>query len=131
MRRAALAAALIAPPVAALLAMQAAPAKAADCQDAPSVIETVECLRDVYAAADRELNRVWPRVIAEHPSGGVPDLHTEEIRKAQRAWIAFRDAECEARSKTGIPKYREANRLQCLVDLTRARVESLTEAYLS
>lgn len=108
----------------------AVPAKAADCDDAGTVIEQIDCAEKVLVKADAELNRVWKRVMAEHPSGGDPDHHRGEIRAAQRLWIQFRDADCQALSKTGIPKYWGINELNCLIDTTRSRTKHLTEAYL-
>ena len=115
--------------LAALLALPL-PAAAEDCAGADGVIEEIECLADVLAAEDAKLNAIWPRVLTEHPSGDDFDAHTAEIRASQRAWIAFRDADCEARSKTGIPKYWEVNRMSCLIEHTRARTATLTEVYL-
>ena len=115
--------------LAALLALPL-PAMAEDCAGADGVIEEIGCLVDVLAAEDAKLNAIWPRVLSEHPSGDDFDAHTAEIRASQRAWIAFRDADCEARAKTGIPKYWEVNRMSCLIEHTRARTATLTEVYL-
>ena len=106
------------------------PATAEDCADAEDVIPRLECLGDVHAAEDARLNAVWRRVLEEFPSGGDREVHREEIRAAQRAWIAFRDADCEAVAKVGIPKYWELNRLTCIVEMTRGRSGALVEAYL-
>jgi uncharacterized protein YecT (DUF1311 family) len=43
------------------------------------------CTQALTRAWDGELNRLWPSAVA---AGG------ERLRNAQRAWIAFRDAEC-------------------------------------
>ena len=107
-----------------------APARADICQNAPDFLAQMECLQTTYAQADAQLNAIWPRVMADHPSGGVREVHRKDIRAAQRAWIAFRDADCEARSKTGIPKYWESNRMFCLIEMTRARVATLQYHYL-
>lgn len=108
-------------------------AAAADCAGAYSSggqPALLECLRLQYSGTDERLNEIWPRVMAEHPSGGVREEHRKDIVAAQRAWIAFRDADCEARSKVGIPKYWESNRLSCLVEMTSQRIELLTTTYL-
>jgi len=103
---------------------------AQDCADRDGIPDRTDCLAGVYAAADAALNRVWPQVMRDHPSGGDRDRHRREIRAAQRAWIAFRDADCQAASKTGIPAYWELNRLSCLIAHTQARTAALTETYL-
>jgi uncharacterized protein YecT (DUF1311 family) len=113
------------------LAMAIAPTLAgAACDGASDDAATLDCLRGEYRLADDALNRVWPRVLAEAPSGGDPDVHARAIRDAQRAWIAFRDADCAAASAIGIPRYWEMNRLRCAIDHTRARTEALTRTYL-
>jgi len=114
----------------ALLLLAPAAALAEDCADADGDLERMNCLFEVYETEDARLNAVWPRVIAEHPSGGDRDAHAQEIRAAQRAWIAFRDADCEAASKVGIPRYWAQNRATCLIAHTRARIRALQETYI-
>lgn len=47
------------------------------------------CAQALTRVWDGELNRLWPAVLAaEGATSG------ERLRDAQRAWIAFRDAEC-------------------------------------
>ena len=106
------------------------PVRADGCADRDGIMEQIDCVTEVLEREDARLNRVWKRVMAEHPSGGDRAVHREEIRAAQRLWITFRDADCEAQSKTGIPKYWEFNRLSCLVGKTRERINTLTEVYL-
>jgi uncharacterized protein YecT (DUF1311 family) len=102
----------------------------AACEAAGDDLATLDCLRAEHARADAELNRIWPRVLADAPSGGDPEMQRGAIRDAQRAWIIFRDADCAAASTLGIPRYWEMNRLRCLVDHTRARTASLSRTYL-
>jgi uncharacterized protein YecT (DUF1311 family) len=107
-----------------------APALADQVCETGDDVATVDCLRSEYRLSDDELNRIWPRVLAEAPSGGDPEMHRQAIRDAQRAWIAFRDADCAAASTVGIPRYWEINRLRCAIDHTRARTEALSRTYL-
>ncbi|MEM7190244.1 MAG: lysozyme inhibitor LprI family protein [Pseudomonadota bacterium] len=102
----------------------------ADCAGAADHLAQLDCLETTYAKADAELNAIWPDVLASHPSGGMVEQHKADIRAAQRAWIAFRDADCTALMKVGIPKYWRANELRCLIDHTRARTVALSDAYL-
>ena len=99
------------------------------CSGLDGVIEQIECRLDLLEDRDSELNAVWQDVMAEHPSGGDRAAHKKEIRAAQRAWIAFRDADCAAASKVGIPKYWELNRISCVLDHTSHRIEELREVY--
>lgn len=46
-----------------------------------------------YQAADKKLNAVYQQVLKQHQD----DVNfTAKLRKAQRAWLAFRDTELEA-----------------------------------
>lgn len=94
------------------------------------VIANVDCMQAELERADAQLNAIWKQAIAHHPSGGDRNAHKQEIRKAQRAWIAFRDSDCDAVSQIGIPKYWELNRLSCLVAHTRARRTALKYFYV-
>lgn len=81
------------------------------------------CSRLEYEAADAELNRVWSDAIAAARAMGIGD----RLLTAQRAWIPFRDAACEAEAAlfdggTMAPLIRNT----CLTDLTRDRTEDLT-----
>jgi uncharacterized protein YecT (DUF1311 family) len=50
-----------------------------------------ECMGAATEAWDKELNRVWRELMAE-----LPAAPKEQLRAAQRKWIAFRDAELQA-----------------------------------
>lgn len=52
--------------------------------------ELEKCAAADYEVADRELNEVYAKVLA-----GAGPAEVSAIRKAQRAWIAFRDAEVQ------------------------------------
>jgi uncharacterized protein YecT (DUF1311 family) len=52
------------------------------------------CASQSLAAADKELNQVYQQVLAKYASDKV---FTAKLRTAQKAWVAFRDAELEAR----------------------------------
>ena len=82
------------------------------------------CAAHAFREADAALNRAYGLAVKE----GSPE-HREKLRTAQRAWLAYRDAECAWESG----RY-EGGTLapvtygQCLVDLTRARVEAIEAA---
>jgi uncharacterized protein YecT (DUF1311 family) len=50
-----------------------------------------ECAKYEYDLADAELNRVYGQLVSKMADAG----ETESLKKAQRAWIAFRDAQCD------------------------------------
>jgi len=84
--------------------------------------------QDTYAAADAELNRLYQkiesRLINDHAT-------KQQLIKAQRAWVAFRDAECafSASGVEGGSVYREVLEA-CLSDLTKVRIGNFN-GYLS
>ncbi len=80
-----IAAALAAP----LLAAAPALADDVDCKNAQAQNDMNICADKDYRAADAVLNKVYKDM-----TKGM-DAHTLDLlRKSQRAWIAFRDAEC-------------------------------------
>ena len=67
----------------------------ADCFDtAMTQLDTNDCAAAKYAKADAELNRVYQAVLEKHKDDA---LSVKKLRAAQRAWLAFRDAELEAK----------------------------------
>lgn len=77
-----------------------------------------------FAKADKELNEVYAKVL-----GVLDDGSKEKLKKAQRAWVAYRDAEAdfsadaEARGGSMWPMIHEGTRAR----LTKERVRSLRE----
>jgi uncharacterized protein YecT (DUF1311 family) len=76
-------------------------AQGVNCQEALSTVEMNTCAGAEFETADTELNRVYKAAIAAIPAmaTGEPPFDTasweEALRASQRAWVAFRDAECE------------------------------------
>jgi uncharacterized protein YecT (DUF1311 family) len=90
------------------------------------------CAYQAYQAADGDLNVDYKRAMAYLkqadldylPEGAVPGVIM--LRDAQRAWIKFRDKNCEVetlafRGGTIVPLIRAT----CLEEMTRARSEQL------
>ena len=77
-----------------------------------------------FAMADKELNEVYAKVL-----GVLDDGSKEKLKKSQRAWVAYRDAEAdfsadaEARGGSMWPLIHEGTRAR----LTKERVKSLRE----
>lgn len=74
---------------------------AADCTEALSTVEMNACAGAEFEKADGELNRVYAKALAAVPALATDDppfdarSWEEALRASQRAWLAFRDAECE------------------------------------
>lgn len=110
-----------------------------DCIDPQTQMEMTYCAGVDYEEADAELNELWPDIVAAARQNdeyvadmarerGVPTT-LEALRTAQRAWIAFRDAQCEyeAYEVFGGTAQPMVGSL-CLARLTRERIEVLSYA---
>ncbi|TPI33612.1 lysozyme inhibitor LprI family protein [Mesorhizobium sp. B3-2-1] len=79
------------------------------------------CAGEDYQAADARLNKAYQDLIGSDDADG-----RKLLQAAQRAWIAFRDAECThstAASQGGSIHAMEVS--QCLTRLTNARIKQL------
>lgn len=96
------------------------------------VIDTMmmnKCAARDYAAADDRLNEVYKEFVAKLEQSEVKGVRKKMV-EAQRAWIMFRDAECEMRafSYTGGSAY-SLTLSGCMLEETKKRTEVL-EYYL-
>jgi uncharacterized protein YecT (DUF1311 family) len=64
-------------------------AAATDCRDPQDQTSMNICADQDRAAADRALNAAYAALLARTDKANVPKL-----RAAERAWVAYRDAEC-------------------------------------
>ena len=99
------------------LAFSAGPAAAQDCDDPQTQMEMNACAGKAYEAADAALNAAYAEVRSHLDADG-----REQLVAAQRAWIAWRDAECTLRSRgvEGGSIYPTVH-ASCLTELTQAR----------
>jgi uncharacterized protein YecT (DUF1311 family) len=95
---------------------------AADCDNATDQATMNQCAAQQNAAADKELNALYQQITTR--------LKAEPERKkllvgAQRAWVAFRDAECKF-SASGVEGGSVYPLIysSCTTDLTKARVQT-------
>lgn len=63
------------------------------CNPAGTQLEMNACAADEFKQADRELNEAYAALLKKE---GADRTFVKKLRAAQRAWIAFRDAEMEA-----------------------------------
>jgi len=107
-----------------LILLATAPAAfAEDCDrndDSQSMLTI--CADTDYQAADARLNAAYKKLV-----GGNDQASNKLLQTAQRAWIAFRDAECAystADSEGGSIHPMEVS--ECLTKLTDERIKQLT-----
>lgn len=110
---------------------------AIDCSNAVSTYQMNHCSGLEFEKADAELNRVYKDALAAIPDMAVdePRLNAKSweaaLRASQRAWIAFRDAECDEH----VPMFwtggsgATADVIGCKTELTQARSKALKERY--
>lgn len=123
--------------VAGLLSLSVLPALAqqpkVDCKNAQSQMEMTYCAEQDLQAADKALNaqyqstrkvmKIWD-ADADADAKGAEDA----LLKAQRAWIAYRDAQCASYGYQAHGGTLEPQLIySCQADLTRARTQELKE----
>ena len=64
------------------------------CNPGGNQLELNACARDDFAKADSELNKTYQALIKKEADD---KLFISKLRLAQKAWLAFRDAELDAR----------------------------------
>ncbi|WPN45820.1 MULTISPECIES: lysozyme inhibitor LprI family protein [unclassified Pseudomonas] len=95
---------------------------AVDCDNASDQTTMNQCAAQQHAAADKELNALYQQINSRLK--GNPD-NKKLLVGAQRAWVAFRDAECKfsASGVTGGSVY-PLIYSNCTTELTKARVQT-------
>lgn len=100
---------------------------AEDCNKAPTQSAMTECEVKAYEEADHKLNEVYKQTAAR--LADLPEVKAS-LTKAQRAWIAFRDADCEfTNAQAGGGSLYATLINQCLTEATNRRIETL-QGYL-
>ena len=83
--------------------------------------QLVKCLSDATAKWDKRLNAAYREAINDKDA---PREQREQLRKAQRLWLQFRDANCEYYA-LGEGSISRVNAASCLFDMTKARAKEL------
>jgi uncharacterized protein YecT (DUF1311 family) len=121
---------------AAALVSAAEAAPPLNCKDPQSNLEMKMCAQQDFQRADAELNKVYAEAVAgaraqnqalrDNPGNEKAPDSVVLLRKAQRAWIAFRDANCayEYQIYYGGSHASLAYSL-CQVTMTKARIAEL------
>lgn len=111
---------------------------ALDCSNPPGGIgpdaaqANFQCAEKDRTAADKSLNDTYKKLLANLKDDPEQQRFSRtQVVAAQRAWVAFRDAECEFQASLSgsAPQWLPVNRSQCLTQLTTARTKVL-QGYL-
>lgn len=125
--------------IALVLALMSGPAAAdiwSECNNGPNVVMT-QCIWDRYEAVDAELNAAWKEILAKFDT--MDYMKPEDVAAwkgklvaAQRAWITFKDDDCNGAVAYEWFGGSGANAAigACLYGHTRARVDDLRSRYL-
>lgn len=107
------------------------------CAGAESNLALKECLGKAYQNADKQLNIVWKQALgavdaADYLTPEQRDAWKKELRDAQRAWVQFKEHDCN-----GAVLYEwwggsgaGAAITSCLLGYTQARTKDLKARYL-
>ena len=89
------------------------------------------CEQEAQAAADRRLNEVYARIVLKIKQRRDDPYRSEIMHRliaAERAWVAFRDAECTYESSVAINAPLEGYEYQaCRYQQTKARIKALMD----
>ena len=119
------------------LGMALAQEAGTDCDSAASNVEIKHCLAEAYQKADTQLNVVWKQVLgtvdsADYLTPEQRDAWRKELREAQRAWVQFKEHDCN-----GAVLYEwwggsgaGGAISSCLLEHTEARTADLRSRYL-
>ena len=100
---------------------------------ASATVVSKQCAADAYEAADTVLNKTYNAIAAQY-AGAEPDNAEilSRLKSAQRAWIPFRDAQCELEAADSLGGSNEGVILNsCLYQQTAARIKALREQFES
>ncbi len=109
---------------------------AVDCENATATVELNFCAERELDKADAAMNAVYKKVLAfiAKSDGEKPyDAKSWEtaLRESQRAWVAFRDADCKGLipMSWGGGTATTGAVLGCMLEKTKARTKELEELY--
>ena len=120
----------------AFVACGPAAAQTVDCENARNTVEMNICADRELAAADAGLNEAYKKALEKAAGQDAPvpynaKAYEAALRAAQRAWIAFRDADCKGvvPFEWGGGTGTTAAVLGCMSAKTKARTKELNESF--
>ncbi len=80
-----------------LVATAVAGPQADPCKTRANQLELTQCADRQLSASDKVLNQTYRKLLAD-----LDDEHRVLLQKAQRAWVGFRDADCDLDASTAL-----------------------------
>ena len=80
-----------------LSAVAVAGPQADPCKTRANQLELTQCADRQFSASDKVLNQTYQKLLAD-----LDDEHRVLLQKAQRAWVGFRDADCDLDASTAL-----------------------------
>ena len=91
------------------------------CKTRANQLELTQCADRQFSASDKVLNETYRKLLAD-----LDDEHRVLLQKAQRAWVGFRDADCDLDASVAIGGSMHSMLLSdCRTAMTNARVKDL------
>lgn len=107
-----------------------------DCDNAKSTYELNTCADRAFQKADDALNAAYKKALAHAAKNGMEKPYDSEswqkaLRESQRAWVAFRDADCKGLVPMawGGGSATSGEVLGCMIEKTEARTKELVDRY--
>jgi uncharacterized protein YecT (DUF1311 family) len=107
-----------------------------DCANAVTQADMNQCAYQDYEKADKELNAVWKQALKsqEEVDKGAAEMGPDYVgavkalKKAQRAWIDYRDGQCEGEGYAAVGGSMQPMLVSgCQATMTTARTKELRE----
>ena len=98
----------------------------------PDIPGSANCTKMAAEAADKRLNEIYSSIVQgfKHPKPDEATVDPEILKRliaSERAWIAFRDAECNYESTVALGALLEGfEYVDCLYAQTKMRAKTLT-----
>jgi uncharacterized protein YecT (DUF1311 family) len=108
-----------------------------ECTDRPecwpegSAMHTGLVAKQELATADKELYKVYGRILKGLPEDEADNYPKKALVAAQREWTRYRDANCASVGEVsgGVRMWKSASTVQCETTMTRARVKELVRVF--
>ena len=91
------------------------------CKSRANQLELTQCAEGQFSASDKVLTETYRKLLAD-----LDDEHRGLLQKAQRAWVGFRDADCDLDASVAIGGSMHGMLVaDCRTAMTNTRVKDL------